>query len=72
VNHEVSPHPEEPDLHLRVTLRGCQLDYAACLSSALVFLQEQRRLPYIDSADVIDCDTTGLPRLPNERLYDLP
>ncbi|WP_194831798.1 hypothetical protein [Nocardia sp. XZ_19_369] len=67
-----SPHPEEPDVHLRVTLRGESLDFAACLTSALFFLQEQRQRHFIDDVDVIAGDTTGLRRLPGERLYDGP
>ncbi|MFI7004275.1 hypothetical protein [Nocardia sp. NPDC050175] len=67
-----SPHPEEPDLHLRVTLRGERLDFAACLTSALFFLEEQRQRHFMDDVDVIPGATTGLRRLPGERLYDGP
>ncbi|WP_433662064.1 hypothetical protein ACQPW1_07885 [Nocardia sp. CA-128927] len=67
-----SPHPEEPDLHLRVTLRGESLDFAACLTAALFFLEEQRQRGFIDAVAVIPGDTTGLRRLPTERLYDGP
>ncbi|GAA5081631.1 hypothetical protein [Nocardia iowensis] len=68
----VSPHPEEPDVHLRVTLAGEPLDFAACLTSALCFVQEQREKPYFDAVDVVPGETTGLARLPNERLYEGP
>ncbi|MFB8279555.1 hypothetical protein [Nocardia colli] len=67
-----SPHPEEPDLHLHLTLHGITLDYAACRTSALFFLEEQRRRHFIDSVCVIPGETTGLPRLPGERLFDGP
>lgn len=67
-----SPHPEQPDVHLAVVLGGQRLDFAACLTSALWFLQEQRHGHFVDSADVIPGATTGLPRLPNERLYEGP
>ncbi|CAM4097387.1 hypothetical protein NONI108955_08785 [Nocardia ninae] len=72
MNADASPHPEEPDVHLRVTLRGESLDFAACLTSALVFVQEQQQRRYIDSVSVIPGATTGLDRLPNERLYEGP
>lgn len=70
MNTDVSPHPEDPDVHLRVTLGGCQLDFAACLTSALCFVREQKRRHFLDALEVIIGDTTDLPRLPNERLYD--
>ncbi|WP_433577536.1 hypothetical protein [Nocardia brasiliensis] len=70
MNTQESPHPDEPDVHLRVTLGGCQLDFAACLTCALFFVQEQRQLHYLDDVDVIPGNTTGLRRLPNERLYE--
>jgi hypothetical protein len=65
-----SPHPEQPDVHLAVVIDGHRLDYAACLTSAIWFLQEQHRGQFVDSVEVIPGDTTGLRRLPNERLYD--
>ncbi|MEU1547530.1 hypothetical protein [Nocardia sp. NPDC005745] len=68
----VSPHPEQPDVHLAVVIDGHRLDYAACLTSAIWFLQEQHRRRFVDSVEVIPGDTTGLRRLPNERLYDGP
>ncbi|WP_063051959.1 hypothetical protein [Nocardia arthritidis] len=68
----VSPHPEQPDVHLAVVIDGHRLHYAACLTSAIWFLQEQHRGQFVDSVEVIPGDTTGLRRLPNERLYDGP
>ncbi|MEV6555633.1 hypothetical protein AB0M22_07950 [Nocardia sp. NPDC051756] len=67
-----SPHPEQPDVHLAVVLDGQRLDFAACLTSALWFLQEQRLRHFADSVDVIPGAATGLPRLPTEQLYDGP
>ncbi|MBF6224728.1 hypothetical protein IU470_06355 [Nocardia abscessus] len=69
---QVSPHPEQPDVRLAVVIDGHRLDFAACLTSALWFLQEQHQRPFVDSAEVIPGATTGLRRLPNERLYDGP
>ncbi|MGY1977484.1 hypothetical protein [Nocardia gipuzkoensis] len=69
---QMSPHPEQPDVRLAVVIDGHRLDFAACLTSALWFLQEQHQRPFVDSVEVIPGDTTGLRRLPNERLYDGP
>ncbi|MFI9411940.1 hypothetical protein [Nocardia gamkensis] len=69
---QVSPHPEQPDVRLAVVIDGHRLNFAACLTSALWFLQEQHQRPFVDSVEVIPGDTTGLRRLPNERLYDGP
>lgn len=69
---QASPHPEQPDVRLAVVVDGHRLDFAACLTSALWFLQEQHRRQFVDSVEVIPGDTTGLRRLPNERLYDGP
>ncbi|MGW4329102.1 hypothetical protein ACWEKR_24815 [Nocardia sp. NPDC004573] len=69
---QLSPHPEQPDVRLAVVIDGHRLDFAACLTSALWFLQEQHRRRFVDSVEVIPGDTTGLRRLPNERLYDGP
>ncbi|MFD8243875.1 hypothetical protein [Nocardia sp. NPDC059691] len=69
---QVSPHPEQPDVRLAVVIDGHRLDFAACLTSALWFLQEQHRRQFVDSVEVLPGDTTGLRRLPNERLYDGP
>ncbi|WP_194835514.1 hypothetical protein [Nocardia sp. XZ_19_369] len=72
MNADTSPHPEEPDVHLVVVLHGQWLDFAASLTSALFFVQEQQQRRYIDSVSVIPGATTGLDRLPNERLYEGP
>ncbi|NKY31358.1 hypothetical protein [Nocardia gamkensis] len=69
---QLSPHPEQPDVRLAVVIDGHRLDFAACLTSALWFLQEQHRRRFVDSVEIIPGDTSGLRRLPNERLYDGP
>ncbi|TQM32619.1 hypothetical protein [Nocardia bhagyanarayanae] len=66
-----SPCPEEPDIRLVVQFATIRMEFVACLTAALVFVQDvaRRRL----------CDVTvacghypDLPRLPNERLYLVP
>ncbi|WP_067474041.1 hypothetical protein [Nocardia amamiensis] len=63
-----SPLPNDPDVHLSVFLHGVRLDFAACLTAALVFVQEHRERHYVDAVEVLP-DADGWPRLPNERLY---
>lgn len=64
-----SPLPDEPDVHLCVFLHGLRLDFAACLTAALLFVQEYQSHHYADAVTVALTDTAGLPRLPCERLY---
>ncbi|NKY27309.1 MULTISPECIES: hypothetical protein [Nocardia] len=64
-----SPHPEEPDVHLSVYLHDQRMDFAACLTAALVFVQEWNAHHRPDAVTVLPGDPTGLPRLPCERLY---
>ncbi|MGK8485442.1 hypothetical protein [Nocardia asiatica] len=64
-----SPRPEEADVHLSVYLHDLRMDFAACLTAALVFVQEWNALHRPDAVTVLPGDPTGLPRLPNERLY---
>ncbi|MFC8046567.1 hypothetical protein [Nocardia sp. NPDC057353] len=64
-----SPAPDEPDVHLRIRLGGTPLDYVACLTAALIFVQEQAERRYVDAVWVdTDC-AARFRRLPNERLY---
>ncbi|WP_280430057.1 hypothetical protein [Nocardia brasiliensis] len=65
-----SPHPDQPDVHLAVTLGGVRLDYAACVTCALWFVQDNNARHCLDQVDVIPGAAAGLPRLPNERLYE--
>jgi hypothetical protein len=67
--HSTSPRPEEVDVHLSVHLHDVRMDFAACLTAALLFVQEWRTHHYHDAVTVIPGDADGLPRLPNERLY---
>ncbi|MEU1958747.1 hypothetical protein [Nocardia sp. NPDC019255] len=64
-----SPLPDEPDVHLIVRLRGYQLHYAACLTAALIFVQDEDIRRCTDAVRVAKGATDRLPRLPCERLY---
>ncbi|MEV0029844.1 hypothetical protein [Nocardia sp. NPDC050793] len=44
------------------------MDFTACLTAALVFVQEHQARHYLDAVTV-DLDKREFPRLPNERLY---
>lgn len=72
VRQDISPLPSDPDVHLSVFLHGVRLDYAACLTAALVFIQEHQSRHYTDAVAVRLGHTKGLQRLPNERLYLVP
>lgn len=66
-----SPCPEEPDIRLIVQFATVRVEFAACLTAALVFVQEVgARRPC--TVAVVSGICTGLPRLPTERLYLLP
>ncbi|WP_406237446.1 hypothetical protein [Nocardia sp. NBC_01009] len=64
-----SPMPDEADVHLSVFLHGVRLDFVACVTAALRFIEDHRARHYVDAVHVIPGDTTGLARLPNERLF---
>ncbi|MEU7768384.1 hypothetical protein AB0B25_25190 [Nocardia sp. NPDC049190] len=64
-----SPRPEEPDVHLSIFLYGARFDFAACLTAALLFIQDHRARHHADAVDVFPSDTTELRRLPCERLF---
>ncbi|MFI7670503.1 hypothetical protein [Nocardia sp. NPDC049526] len=66
---DVSPRPDEPDVHLSVFLRGVRLDYAACLTAALIFTREHQRRHYADAVTIDLGETSRYPRLPCERLF---
>lgn len=53
-------------------IHGVRMDFAACLTAALVFVEEHRSRHYIDAVDLVPGETTGFRRLPNERLYLSP
>ncbi|MET8871191.1 hypothetical protein [Nocardia sp. NPDC004604] len=65
----VSPHPNEPDVHLSVFLHGARFNYAACLTAALVFIKEHQAQHYADAVTIALGDTSRYPRLPCELLY---
>jgi hypothetical protein len=65
----VSPLPNEYDVRLSVHLDSVRLDFAACLTAALLFVQDFRIHHFPDAVYVLPSDAAGLPRLPNERLY---
>ncbi|MEV0342877.1 hypothetical protein AB0H49_28010 [Nocardia sp. NPDC050713] len=64
-----SPLRSEPDVVLSVFLHGAHFQFAACLTAALLFVQEHQARHYVDAVTVRLADTAGLPRLPCERLY---
>ncbi|MET9288879.1 hypothetical protein [Nocardia beijingensis] len=64
-----SPLPDEPDVHLIVRMRGHTLHYAACLTAALMFLQDESVRRCTDAVAVASGATDRLPRMPCERLY---
>lgn len=64
-----SPLPDEMDVHLVVRLGGVLLHFSACLTAALIFIQDQELHHSVDAVTVLGGDTAGLRRLPSERLY---
>ncbi|UGT61439.1 hypothetical protein [Nocardia asteroides] len=64
-----SPLPHEPDVRLSIIIYGTRFDFAACLTAALVFVQEHQRRRYVEAVSVAPSGADQLPRLPNERLY---
>ncbi|WP_157124102.1 hypothetical protein [Nocardia pseudovaccinii] len=62
----------EPDVHLRINLRGVILDFIARASAAEQFIEDHKTHHYVDAVSVIPGDGRGLPRLPNEELYAGP
>ncbi|WP_330229863.1 hypothetical protein OHA40_28170 [Nocardia sp. NBC_00508] len=64
-----SPRPDEKDVHLSIQFHDVRMDFAACASAAGLFVQEWRARHYHHAVTVVPGDPTGLPRLPNERLY---
>ncbi|WP_433526149.1 hypothetical protein ACQPZ2_15285 [Nocardia pseudovaccinii] len=69
MSEKTSPRPGEQDVHLSVFLHGLRFDFAACLTAALSFVQEHQPRHYTDAVTLDLRDTSGLERLPNERLY---
>ncbi|MFF2392667.1 hypothetical protein [Nocardia sp. NPDC058114] len=66
-----SPCPDEPDIHLAIQFPSVRMEFAACLTAALVFVCDvAAHRP--GTVAVYPSHCTGLPRLPNERLYLQP
>ncbi|MEV6363185.1 hypothetical protein [Nocardia asteroides] len=66
-----SPRPDEPDVRLSVLISSVRMDFAACLTAALVFVCDvAAHRPGTVAVHPGRC--AGPPRLPNERLYLLP
>ncbi|MGK8489346.1 hypothetical protein [Nocardia asiatica] len=61
--------PNEPDMHLVVRLRDFHLHFAACLTAALIFVQDEGVWHRPDGVSVGHGVPDKLPRLPGERLY---
>ncbi|WP_157170855.1 hypothetical protein [Nocardia araoensis] len=45
------------------------MEFAACRTAAELFVREWRARHYHHAVTVLPDDPTGLPRLPNERLF---
>ncbi|MGO4613277.1 hypothetical protein AB4305_16230 [Nocardia sp. 2YAB30] len=65
----MSPQPEEEDVHLVVQLGDVLFHFTACVTAALLFIQDCRAQRYPKHVAVTSVDTGSYPRLPNERLY---
>ncbi|TLG05829.1 hypothetical protein FEK35_18985 [Nocardia cyriacigeorgica] len=63
-----TPRPHEPDLHLSIFFHGARLDFAACRTAALHFIQEWHAREH-EPVTIVPGPTRGLARLPCERLY---
>ncbi|WP_454197435.1 hypothetical protein [Nocardia sp. Marseille-Q1738] len=72
MSNTVSPRPGEDDVHLSVQFHDIRLDFAACRTAALTFVEDWRTRHYRDAVTIVPGDAAGLPRLPNERLYLQP
>ncbi|MEV0685581.1 hypothetical protein AB0I35_17135 [Nocardia sp. NPDC050378] len=66
-----SPRPQEPDVRLMVQFATIRMEFVACLTAALVFVQDVAGRHFCD-VTVGAAHYADLPRLPNERLYLQP
>lgn len=64
-----SPMPDEADVRLSVFVHGVRMDFAACMTAALCFMEEHRSRHYVDAVNVIPATRAGWGGLPNERLF---
>ncbi|WP_327118432.1 hypothetical protein OHB12_10325 [Nocardia sp. NBC_01730] len=69
MDNPMSPQPEEEDVHLSVQLGDVLFHFTACVTAALLFIQDCRAHRYPKHVTVTSGDTGSYPRLPNERLY---
>ncbi|MEU4340936.1 hypothetical protein AB0H00_06630 [Nocardia sp. NPDC023852] len=69
MDNRMSPQPEEEDVHLSVQLGDVLFHFTACVTAALLFIQDCRAQRYPKHVTVSSGDTGNYPRLPNERLY---
>ncbi|MGW5728258.1 hypothetical protein [Nocardia beijingensis] len=69
---QLSPRPEEDDVRLSIQFHDLRLEFAACTTAAMRFVQDWRAYHYPDAVTVVPGDPAGLPRLPCERLYSEP
>ncbi|WP_306361789.1 hypothetical protein [Nocardia sp. CC227C] len=66
-----SPCLHEPDVRLMVQFATIRVEFVACLTAALVFVQGVAGRHLCDIT-VAAAHYADLPRLPNERLYLMP
>ena len=64
-----SPLPDEPDIHLSVSVRGTRFNYVACRTAAMTFIQDHQQRHHTDAVEILTDKTGGIRRLPNERLF---
>ncbi|MEV6059897.1 hypothetical protein AB0L62_07815 [Nocardia asteroides] len=68
---KLSPRPDEPDVRLSVLISSVRMEFAACVTAALVFVCDvATHRPGTVTVQTGTC--AGLPRLPTERLYLQP
>lgn len=66
-----SPRPQEPDVRLTIQFDTVRMEFVACLTAALIFVQDVAGRRSCEVA-VASAHLADLPRLPNERLYLQP
>lgn len=74
VEPKISPRPQEPDVHVRITYAGSVFDFCACLTAANNFLRVWQRshLPDATASAVPDVWAHDYRRLPCEVLWLTP
>lgn len=64
-----SPHPDEPDIWLTLTLGGLEFHFVACLTAALIFVCDLQRHRLAEHVRIAAYGAHETPRLPNECLF---